>query len=72
MDLSKYATDYCCGIFSLFWCAHFSCTVSSIGSEHAEKDDFLTRFPQAKGNIGYFLYFLRITAYVVYRVDRLC
>ena len=56
MVLSKDATDYCCGIFSLFRCVHFSCTVSSMGSEHAEKDDLLSRSSQAEGNVGYFLW----------------
>ena len=55
MDLIKDATDYCCGIFSLFHCVHISCTVSSMGSKHVKKDDLMSRSPQAEGNVVYFL-----------------
>ena len=58
MDLGKDETITTTEYF-VFSYVHFSCAfshaVASMGLEHAQKDDFLSRSPQAEGNVGYFL-----------------
>ena len=54
MYLGEHATEYCCGMFSLLCCVHFSPAAKvSVGLEQVQED--LISSPQAKGNVGYFL-----------------
>ena len=60
MDLGKDETIITIyRMLCLFSYVHFSCAfshaVASMVSEHAQKDDLLSRSPQAEGNVGYFL-----------------
>ena len=55
MYFGEHATEYCCGMFSLLCCVHFSpAAKASVGSEKVQED--LSSSPQAKGNVGSFIF----------------